>query len=199
MATPTNRAIALLDDFAGAVPPCDEYLHSPQIWRKDDSGEWVEAPNADSDIYSALFKFSCQHQANTGKPAGSAFIARTTGYGAPLGKDGQVGDVPPSEHPERVRISLDICSSVSGHVASRMTFTSGPKSGEFLDDTGEATGDLAEAIDLCSVRVWGERFTTALLDTYAKIRATAPKAELLALALRVQKILNAIEDEGDEE
>ena len=96
MTTSTNKALALLDNFGGAVPACSPDLDLPQIWRLDQSGEWVEYPNDELDIYTALFNFSNRHQFGIGKPVGGAFVCRTIGWGAPLQEDGTLGDLAPS-------------------------------------------------------------------------------------------------------
>jgi hypothetical protein len=199
MTTSTNGAIALLDNFGGAVPPCPPELDLPQIWRLDQSGEWVEYPNTEGDIYTALFYFSTRHQFGIGKPVGSAFVVRTIGWGSPLDENGQVGDSAPSAHPQRFRVALDICATPSGSVASRLSFLSGEKAGEIIDDTGEATGALAEACDLAAFRVWGKSFTSALLLDYADNAKTKTDDEVKHLARRVSRFLDAISDEEGED
>ena len=193
MSNISNGALALLDSFGGAVPPCPSDLDAPQIWRLDLSGEWVEYPNDEGDIYTALFQFSNRHEFGVGKPVGGGFVVRTIGWGAPLDENGGVGDVPPSKHPLRHRISLDVCASPSGAVASRMCFQSGEKAGEVIDDNGEATGSLAQAVDLAAFRVWGSAFTSALLLDYADNAQTKTDKEMEHLSHRVARFLDVIE------
>jgi hypothetical protein len=196
MTTSTNRAIALLDNFGGAVPACPPDLNYPQIWRLD-AGEWVEYPNKDGDVYTAIFNFSNRHQFSIGKPVGDAFVVRTVGYGAPLGEDGKVGDVPPSQHPLRFRVALDICAEPSGSIGSRLSCHGGDKDGEVLDDTGMATGALAEAVDLAAFRVWGRAFTSSLIADYADNADNKEDEEVQHLAHRVARFLDALGAEDE--
>jgi hypothetical protein len=196
MTTATNTALAVLNNFGGSVPACSPELDLPQIWRLDQSGEWVEYPNHEHDIYTAIFQFSTRHQFSVGKPVGSAFVARTIGWGAPLQEDGTLGDIAPSEHPDRFRVALDICATPSGAIASRLSFLSGDKVGDIVDDTGQATGSLAEAVDLCAFRVWGREYTSALLMDYTAKADNMDEKELQHLAHRVARFLDVMDDEA---
>jgi hypothetical protein len=198
MTTSTNGALSLLDNFGGAVPACSPDLDCPQIWRLDESGEWVEYPNDEPDIYTALFQFSTRHQYGVGKPVGRAFVARTVGYGAPLNEDGTMGNLAPSEHPERFRVALDICATPSGAIGSRLSCHGGDKDGEVLTDTGEATGALAEAVDLAAFRVWGREFTASLIADYADNAKEKTDEEVKHLARRVARFLDAIAEDDEE-
>lgn len=196
MTTIENRAIALLDKFGGAVPACSPDLDSPQIWRLDNSGEWVEYPNEVPDIYVALFHFSTRHQYKTGKPVGAAFVVRTVGWGSPLDEHGQTG-IAPSLHPERFRVALDVCAEPSGSVASRLSFQSGEKAGEVVDDSGEATGQLAIAVDLAAFRVWGRAFTSAVIMDYTTKVDDMTEEQREHIAHRVARFLDIFEDEAN--
>ena len=197
MTTSANSALAVLDNFGGAVPACSPEMDCPQIWRLTESGEWVEYPNDELDIYTAIFRFSSHHQVGKNNPAGVAFVARTIGWGASLDKDGEVGDVPPSERPDRFRVSLDICATTSGAVASRLSFQSGEKAGEVIDDTGEATGRLAESIDLAACRVWGRAYTSALMAEYANNADQMTDEQIEHLAHRVARFNDIFSDESE--
>ena len=199
MTTTSNGALSLLDNFGGAVPACSDDLKRPEIWRLDDTGEWVEYPHPFRDIYDAIFHFSNRFEYGKGKPVGRAFVCRTVGYGAPLNENGQVGDVPPSQHPERFRVALDICVTPSGAIGSRLSCHGGDKDGEVLDDTGEASGSLAEAVDLCAFRVWGREFTASLIADYADNAKNKTDEQVKHLAHRVARFLDAISEEGDDD
>lgn len=197
MTTSANTAIAVLDNFGGAVPACPPDLDRPQIWRLDQSGEWVEYPNDEADIYTAIFKFSNRHAYEKGKPVGSAFVCRTIGWGASLDQNGEVGDTPPSERPDRFRVALDICATPSGAVGSRLSFLSGEKAGEVIDDTGEAIGQLAQAVDLAAFRVWGRNYSSALMMNYTTKAGDMTETELQHLAHRVARFLDVLSDESE--
>jgi len=199
MTTSANTALAVLDNFGGAVPACPSDLDNPQIWRLTESGEWVEYPNDEGDIYTALFQFSTRHQYGKGNPVGVAFVVRTIGWGASLDADGQVGDTPPSERPDRFRVALDICATPSGSIGSRLSFHSGEKAGEVIDDTGEATGQLAQTVDLAAFRVWGRDFTSALLMDYTTKADDMTEAQTQHLAHRVARFLDVLNDESEGE
>ena len=200
MTIETNKALALLDNFGGAVPSASADLKRPEIWRLDELGEWVEFPHSSHDVYEAIFRFANRHEYGVGKSAGSAFVVRTVGWGSPLDENGQVGNTPPSQHPDRFRVALDICATPSGAIGSRLSCYGGEKDGEVLDDTGLATGSLAEAVDLAAFRVWGALFTSSLLSDYAENAKTKTADEMKHLAHRVARFLDAIsEEEGDDD
>lgn len=199
MTTSANTALAVLDNFGGSVPACPPDLDLPQIWRLDQSGEWVEYPNNEGDIYTAIFKFSNRHAYEKGKPVGSAFVCRTVGWGASLESDGSIGDTLPSERSDRFRVALDICATPSGVVGSRLSFLSGEKAGEVIDDTGEATGQLAEAVDLAAFRVWGRDYSSALLMNYTTKSDDMTEAQTQHLAHRVARFLDVLSDESEGE
>ena len=197
MTTSANTAIAVLDNFTGAVSDCPPDLNYPQIWRLDKSGEWVEYPHTELDIYTAIFQFSTRHQFGIGKPVGDAFVCRTIGWGAPLDENGEMGDTPPSERRDRFRVALDICATPTGAIASRLSFQSGEKAGEVIDDTGEATGQLAQAVDLAAFRVWGRAFTSALLMDYTTKSDDMTETQIKHLAHRVGRFLDVLNDGED--
>ena len=197
MTTSGNTALAVLDNFAGAVPSCPADLDAPQIWRLDQSGEWVEYPNGEVDVYRAIFKFSNRHQYNKGKTVGNAFVVRTIGWGAPLDENGEMNEAP-SKRADRFRVALDICATPSGSVGSRLSFLSGEKAGEVIDDKGEAVGMLAEAVDLAAFRVWGRDYSSALLMDYTAKADDMTEAELQHLAHRVARFLDALSDEPEQ-
>lgn len=194
-----NTALAVLDNFGGAVPACSPDLNRPQIWRLTESGEWVEYPNDEIDIYTALFQFSTRHQYGKGNPVGVAFVARTIGWGAHLDESGGLDDVAPSQRADRFRVAMDICATPSGAIASRLSFQSGEKKGEVIDDTGEAVGKLAETVDLAAFRVWGRDFTSALLMDYTTKADTMTEAQTQHLAHRVARFLDVLSDESEGE
>lgn len=198
MTTSGNTALAVLDNFGGAVPSCPANLEAPQIWRLDKSGEWVEYPNDELDIYCAIFKFSNRYEYGVGKPVGSAFVCRTIGWGAPLDKNGEMNEAP-SQRADRFRVALDICATPSGSVGSRLSFLSGERVGEVIDDTGEAIGQLAQAVDLAAFRVWGRPYTSGLLMDYTTKRDDMTEAQTQHLAHRVARFLDVLSDESEGE
>lgn len=197
MTTSGNTALAVLDNFGGAVPSCSAELEAPQIWRLTESGEWVEYPNDEADIYTALFQFSTRHQYGKGNPVGVAFVARTIGWGAPLDDNGEIGDTPPSQRVDRCRVAMDICATPSGAIASRLSFLSGERAGEVMDDQGEAVGKLAETVDLAAFRVWGRDFTSALLMDYTTKADDMTEAQTQHLAHRVARFLDVLSNKSE--
>ena len=201
MTTSANTALAVLDNFGGAVPSCPADLNTPQIWRLDNSGEWVEYPNDEGDIYVAIFNFGNRYAYDPDCLAavGSAFVCRTIGWGAPLDENKELADVPPSQRADRFRVALDICATPSGVVGSRLSFLSGEKAGEVIDDTGEAVGALAETVDLCAFRVWGRNYSEALLKAYMESHDTLTETQTQHLAHRVARFLDVLSDESEGE
>lgn len=66
----------------------------------------------------------------------------TLGWAAPI--DENPNDLPPSEHPNRRRVSLFIMVNQTGKMASVIRFKDTPN--ETTTDDGEARGTLAEAL-----------------------------------------------------
>ena len=76
-------------------------------------------------------------------------VLHTCGWAAPLNSHG-TSDTAPSQHPERRRVSL--CASVSADGAfSVLRFQDEPD--ELVEDEGNATGMLAEAMTDCFARL----------------------------------------------
>lgn len=69
----------------------------------------------------------------------------TTGWAAPLNKDGDV-DEAPSKHPQRRRVTLVICADVNAKsiIGSVLEFEDEPD--EKVYDFNQATGSLADAL-----------------------------------------------------
>lgn len=198
MTTSANTALAVLDNFGGAVSSCSPEMGTPEIWLRADSGEWVEYPNDEADIYESLFRFSNRYEFGMGKPVGSAFVVRTIGWGAPLDENGET-NTPPSQRSDRFRVALDICATPSGAVGSRLSFLSGEKAGEVIDDTGEAVGLLAQAVDLAALRVWGRAYSAQLLREYMENRDNMTESQTQHLAHRVARFLDLLHDEADQD
>jgi hypothetical protein len=78
-----------------------------------------------------------------------------------------------------------------------LSFQSGEKAGEVIDDTGEATGQLAQAVDLAAFRVWGRDFTSALLMDYTTKADEMTEAQTQHLAHRVARFLDVLSDESE--
>jgi hypothetical protein len=77
-------------------------------------------------------------------PTGSNPIALTTlGWAAPLPKNDNDNQTPPSQHPQRRRVSLFTTVNQAGQMASVMRFQD---TNETTPDDGEARGALAEAL-----------------------------------------------------
>lgn len=71
-------------------------------------------------------------------------LALTTfGYAAPLPETDNTHDLPPSQHPQRRRISLFIAVNKTGKMASVLRFQD---TNETTPDDGQARGALAEAL-----------------------------------------------------
>lgn len=73
------------------------------------------------------------------------FCLLTTGWAAPLSKDGQVQGMP-SMHPERRRVSLLVTINInnSKEIVSAIKFADND---EVVFDYGKATGSLADAVN----------------------------------------------------
>ena len=104
----------------------------------------------------------------------------------------------PSQRADRFRVALDICATPSGSIGSRLSFLSGERKGEVIDDSGEATGQLAQTVDLAALRVWGRDYTSALLTEYTTKADDMTEAELQHLAHRVARFLDALSDKPEQ-
>jgi hypothetical protein len=93
------------------------------------------------DIYSAIEQVQDGDFDYDGITVGYAL--ETTGWAAPLNKDGEVEGAP-SQHPERRRVRLTAIGLAALGAASVLEFADEP--GELITDEGQATGMLAEAL-----------------------------------------------------
>lgn len=107
-------------------------------------GGTIKAIAVNADIYEAL-------ESAVIPVSAIAVGVETTGWAAPLNSDGEVGDTPPSQHPERLRVRLVSVINDEG-VASIMEIAR-PEGAEIVEDYGTATGSLALAIE----QMWSER------------------------------------------
>lgn len=89
------------------------------------------------DVYDLL-----ETPASKRKTKFNTFAIATSGWAAPLGKNGEVEGAP-SEHALRRRVRLMTVASADGGVASVLRFSDDPD--EIVSDPGAATGSLAEA------------------------------------------------------
>lgn len=178
-----------LPDFGQVIPIKD----GTGIW-ENYGGEWVQCPIDNSDPYLLL---STRGMLGTGSAGSlSALVLLTSGWGAPLNENGEAEGAP-SEHPQRRRVHLMVVTTPDGCQASRLQFEG--ESEPVDDETGGASGALADALDLCAVRLWGTEFTSALLMQYATAKADGADASTLArIVERVQNIaphvLEALEE-----
>lgn len=109
-------------------------LAAAQLWAiKKDNSFYLLA--AHPDVYDLLSNED--YNLNDYK----GIIIHTTGWAAPLGKDGQV-EGRPSLHAERRRVALAACV-YNGSVGSALSFAD---EDDIVTDPGTATGSLAEAL-----------------------------------------------------
>lgn len=146
--TPTERLRAHLDlvEITRAATADSGLAECWGIFPDDFGGmaaTFAECIHTNADIYEALAFLDDEGAAHTTHAV--AVVITTTGWAAPV-----AADVAPSEHPERVRVRLSVAVDDSGTV-SRITFMSGPRDGEHIDDAGESVGPLADAI----AEMWG--------------------------------------------
>lgn len=80
---------------------------------------------------------------NTGTIRKHPLAITTLGWAAPLSDNNENNETPPSQHPERRRVSLFIAVNKTGQMASVLRFQDNNETA--LDD-GEARGALAEAL-----------------------------------------------------
>lgn len=93
------------------------------------------------DVYEAITDVASGDWDVEGNLVGYAL--ETTGWAAPLNKDGEA-DGAPSQHPERRRVRLTSIALTGNGVASVLEFADEP--GELITDAGQATGALAVAL-----------------------------------------------------
>ena len=153
----TTTATALLEEIE---PQLDNLDGSPtarpmifQTWADGDG--FHRYPVETPDIYDALeaYRYDMKETANGSTLRG--FVIVTTGWAAPLGKDGQVEGAP-SAHPERVRVTLVSAVARDASQAAAIYFGDGRET--VYDDSGTATGSLADALDRVGATLWGVEF-----------------------------------------
>lgn len=184
----------LLTEVADSIPvPNDSGDSHPMIYERHEWG-WEKAIKgvANVDIYDLLDEYGRTHPARF-KPLEMplAYVAVTSGWGAPLNDEGDIEGIP-SEHPQRRRLSLFYVSSVSGDIASRLYFHD---KGEVILDDGSATGSLAEALDRVSAYLWGARFLNALSNR--ALQDAKEESELKAALGRLVRVRMLFDDEPE--
>lgn len=80
---------------------------------------------------------------NTGTIRSCPLVLTTLGWAAPLAETDDDNETPPSQHPNRRRVSLFIAVNKTGQMASVLRFSD---TNETTPDDGEARGQLAEAL-----------------------------------------------------
>lgn len=110
-------------------------LPKSQLWGIKNDGQ-TYLISQDRDVYDLLRNSMIY---DTSECIG--VIVHTTGWAAPLNKEGDI-DAPPSEHLERRRIALAACVTHQS-VGSALYFID---TQETILDPGSATGSLAEAL-----------------------------------------------------
>lgn len=198
-----NKLKGLLDEFEQVNPLPAGGLKLPQIWARYGS-EWVDEVetltrvNGEfiADVYELLFMFSNLRQYSPEVPTPDALAIVTTGWGAPLGDNGEV-EGRPSEHASRFRVGLVIGILPNGSLMSRMRFLSGDQVGETTDDEGLATGALAEAADLMAFRVWGSSYTRDIITRWTDGKDSLPEEELRGLGVRVARFVSVLLSDDD--
>ena len=181
--TTETLAKSHLDNWREATPqPANiEPLEFAELWERYGS-EWVQVLNHSNDLYSALGIYSAnRYDRRTGEMptlAPSAVVVVTTGFGAPLGEDGQI-EGRPSEHPERRRLRVVMVCAEDGSRLSRLEFADNGETSE-VDD---GTGLLADTLDNLGWSVWGNAYGTALLDLIAEAVGDADKVKKLVMRL----------------
>jgi hypothetical protein len=73
-----------------------------------------------------------------------AFGVATTGWAAPLPSNGKDDGVPPSQHPEKIRVLLFSFCDTEGRITSSLRFAN--KVGEVTYDENQARGSMRDAM-----------------------------------------------------
>jgi hypothetical protein len=193
----TSEVIQVLDEFHEFRQPTTNKMERAEIWGRW-GGVWCEAMSERNhvDIYEQIQEYA---ETFRGLPADAptpdAVAIVTTGWGAPLGADGEPEGAP-SQHPERVRLSLVVVVLPSSLLASRITFDM--REGRLpVDDEGMATGALAGAVDLMAFHVWKQAFTSALVFRWVDGKGKLPEDELQAIGARVSRFVDAFSDDEE--
>jgi hypothetical protein len=152
----------LLNDLGTVIPlPPEGGSHLPSLYEFI-GGSWENYAHGIPDVYDLLNEYGGTHIARKFPEAQpEAFVLLTTGYAAPLNDDGEVGDVAPSQHPKRRRVSLFVVSMADGEQCSRLIFHD---TDETVTEADSYSGSLAECIDMASAYVWGARFLRGLSE-----------------------------------
>jgi hypothetical protein len=106
-------------------------------------GGSIKTISLNADIYQAL-------DSAVIPPSAIAVGVETVGWAAPL-TDGEIGEVPPSEHPDRVRVHM--VSVINDDGAASILEITRPEGIEIVEDYGNASGTLALAIE----QMWENR------------------------------------------
>jgi hypothetical protein len=107
-------------------------------------GGSIKTISLNADIYQAL-------DSAVIPPSAIAVGVETVGWAAPLNPDNEIGDVPPSEHPDRVRVHMVYVINDEGKASIREITR--PDGVEIVEDYGNASGSLALAVE----QMWENR------------------------------------------
>jgi hypothetical protein len=189
--------VEVLNDFTSSSPEIGaEGLSHATIYEKW-GNTWEEFPHAEQDVYEALDIYTTERTNSTDKP--SAVVITTTGWAAPLGKNGEV-EGRPSEHAQRIRCVVRFAMELdNGGFVSRVTLHR-PEGLEVQDDFGSATGSLADALNVVAVTLWGREWTRNLLTWWGATDKDAISQDVkTAIATRLQHLVSTVYKSSMEE
>lgn len=160
------------------------------------NGEWCEFPHAEEDVYDMLQSYGAMRSLYAVET--TAVVITTSGWAAPLGKNGEV-EGRPSEHPQRFRCAVRMCLELdNGGLMSRVHLFK-EDTEEVADDYGNASGALADALTSVGLGLWGQEWTHNLLMWWAGCDREAISADVRkALADRLRRLVQIFgESEGE--
>lgn len=175
----------------------EEGLEQPLLYERWGS-QWVEYTHTQGDIYELLQQYAKNRKDSVlSALVPEAIVVVTTGWAAPL-KDGEV-TCAPSQHPERVRVVMRSALELAqGGMMSRLDLAK-PEGSEVAEDYGNASGQLADAMQYAAMAVWGRKWSQNLLNWYATTNRDELPADVKAgLVERVQRLTDLLsESEGE--
>lgn len=147
-------------------------LDYPELYERRNS-EWVAVPHTFDDVYDLLGFYAGRHALTKAVDTDiDGFVLLSCGWASPLNEDGEV-DGRPSEHPERVRVSLVYVAGCDGSLNASMRLADG----RTIDGEG-GVGALYEAIETACASVWKKEWVRGFFFRYLDFREDLSRRQL---------------------
>lgn len=156
------QAALLANDWGTVIPFAGYKMKYPQLWERY-GNEWVEFPHENNDVYGMMMNYAVERDRLPADLSPDGFVIVTTGWGAPLPKDGEQPPIGwrPSDSTEKERVAVGMFVARDGSQMSEIRFERATESEPMREPYG--SGELAQAVDRCAYILWGVEFIARLV------------------------------------